>query len=107
FFYATATGAVSNVVFNLLLIPHYSMYGAAVATVLSEFLVFMVSAHCLSRFVSWKELFSSIGVPLAAILLVQGVWIFSRMSPNLWTFLLCFVIYSLPIVVLAKRQDAQ
>jgi O-antigen/teichoic acid export membrane protein len=42
FFRATAAGAVSNLILNLLLIPKWNMYGAAVATVASEFVVFIV-----------------------------------------------------------------
>lgn len=99
FFYATATGAVSNVVFNLILIPRYSMYGAAWATVFSEFLVFLVSTKSLSRFVSWKGTLTAIGVPVAAILLVQSIWVFFRLTPNALTLGLSSVFYFLPIAV--------
>ena len=37
-FYRTALGAVSNVLLNLALIPHYGINGAAIATVLSQFI---------------------------------------------------------------------
>lgn len=37
-FYRTALGAVSNVLLNLVLIPRYGMNGAAIATVLSQFI---------------------------------------------------------------------
>jgi O-antigen/teichoic acid export membrane protein len=37
-FYRTALGAVSNVLFNLVLIPRYGINGAAMATVLSQFI---------------------------------------------------------------------
>ena len=37
-FYRTALGAVSNVLFNLALIPRYGINGAAMATVLSQFI---------------------------------------------------------------------
>jgi O-antigen/teichoic acid export membrane protein len=39
---ATAVGALSNIVFNVIFIPSWSLYGAALATVLSEILVFFV-----------------------------------------------------------------
>lgn len=38
-FYRTAWGAVSNVLLNLALIPRYGINGAAIATVLSQFMV--------------------------------------------------------------------
>jgi O-antigen/teichoic acid export membrane protein len=37
-FYRTALGAVSNVLFNVILIPRYGINGAAVASVLSQFI---------------------------------------------------------------------
>jgi hypothetical protein len=83
------------------------MFGAAWATVLSEFLVFLVSAKCLVRFVSWKELLSIIGIPAVSILIVQSAWIFFKLTPNIWTLFLSFVIYSFPLIVLAKRQAAK
>ncbi len=36
--YRTLLGAISNVLFNLLLIPHYGIAGAAMATVISQFI---------------------------------------------------------------------
>ena len=37
-FYRTALGAVSNVMFNVILIPRYGINGAAIASVLSQFI---------------------------------------------------------------------
>jgi O-antigen/teichoic acid export membrane protein len=104
FFYATATGAISNLIFNLLLIPRYSMYGAAVATVLSEVLVFLVSAQILSRFLSWKDLLSTIGVPAVAILFVQAMWTVFRLTPSPLTLLVSSGIYILPVLIWINRQ---
>jgi len=42
-FWITLSGAIINIIFNLILIPKYSLYGAAVATVITYFLVIMVS----------------------------------------------------------------
>ncbi len=41
-FYRTALGAVSNVLFNLVLIPRYGINGAAMATVLSQCIVYFL-----------------------------------------------------------------
>lgn len=41
--------AVFNVVLNLFLIPHYSLYGAAVATVLSEILIFVLEMNSIRK----------------------------------------------------------
>ncbi len=41
-FWITLAGAVVNVILNLILIPKYSLYGAAVATVITNFLILLV-----------------------------------------------------------------
>jgi len=41
-FWITAVGAVVNVILNLILIPRYSLYGAAVATVITNFLILLI-----------------------------------------------------------------
>jgi O-antigen/teichoic acid export membrane protein len=45
---ATAAGAVSNLLLDLLLIPRWSMHGAAVATVISQFVVFLYCTRSIS-----------------------------------------------------------
>jgi O-antigen/teichoic acid export membrane protein len=97
FFYTTGVGAVSNLIFNLILIPRYSMYGAAWATVLSEFLVFVVSAQSLSGLFSWKELLSSIGVPAITIALLQLGWILLSVQPNPVSLVVSLIAYFLPV----------
>jgi len=42
FFYLTLSGLAVNVILNILLIPEYSIYGAAVATIACEFLVLIM-----------------------------------------------------------------
>ena len=42
FFYLTLSGLAVNVILNILLIPEYSIYGAAVATIGCEFLVLVL-----------------------------------------------------------------
>ena len=41
-FWITIAGAVTNVILNLILIPKYSLYGAAVATVITNFLILLI-----------------------------------------------------------------
>ena len=41
-FWITIAGAVANVILNLILIPKYSLYGAAVATVITNFLILLI-----------------------------------------------------------------
>lgn len=39
----SATGSISNIIFNTILIPKYGMYGAAIATLISQFIANIVS----------------------------------------------------------------
>lgn len=39
----SATGSISNIIFNAILIPKYGMYGAAIATLISQFIANIVS----------------------------------------------------------------
>jgi len=41
-FFITLAGAIANVALNLILIPKYSLYGAAVATVITNFLILLI-----------------------------------------------------------------
>ena len=41
-FWVTMAGAFANIILNLILIPKFSLYGAAVATVITQFLVFLL-----------------------------------------------------------------
>lgn len=55
YLYAQATGAIINIILNIVLIPRYSFHGAAIATIVSIFMVFLVSAYYFSKhvFQSW------------------------------------------------------
>ena len=46
-----ASGAGSNIILNLLLIPKFSMTGAAIATVISHLLVFITAYYYTNRFI--------------------------------------------------------
>lgn len=96
FFRATATGAISNILLNLLLIPKYGMFGAAYATVLSEFLVFLVSAVSLSKFLSWRDLLSLIGLPAVMIALLLSIWVLLHLSSAPWMLLVALIAYAVP-----------
>jgi O-antigen/teichoic acid export membrane protein len=52
YFYSVLVGAIVNIVANLYLIPHYSLIGAAVATLISEILVWSLLYYYYSRHVA-------------------------------------------------------
>lgn len=57
-FVTAAVGAVTNIVLNLLLIPRFSAMGAAVATVFSYFIVFVIRAVDARRMIPFR-----LGIP--------------------------------------------
>lgn len=67
-FLTTAAGAVTNVVLNLILIPQWGANGAAFATFVSYFTVFLLRAIDTRRFV--KIRFSSMKLALNTVLLL-------------------------------------
>ena len=50
YLFVIASGAGSNIILNLLLIPKFSMIGAAIATVISHLLVFITAYYYTNRF---------------------------------------------------------
>jgi len=55
-FFVTLAGAVINVILNLILIPRYSLYGAAATTVATCLLIFFLLFHFTSRLTPIKPL---------------------------------------------------
>lgn len=49
-FWITMTGAIANVGLNLILIPKYSLYGAAVATVITNLLILFIIIFFIKKF---------------------------------------------------------
>ena len=55
-FWITASGALVNVILNLILIPRFSLYGAAIATVITYILIFFLIFEFTLKFTSIKPL---------------------------------------------------
>lgn len=68
FFQVTFLGAIINIILNLILIPKYSLYGAAVATVITYLLMFVLFFNLTLKYTPIKPLsFRSIFYLIAAI----------------------------------------
>ena len=102
----TLSGAIVNVILNLILIPRYSLYGAAAATVATSvlilFLLFKFTANLTPiRPFNLKSLFSFFGAILASIpmyfLIIQPqiyhLNIFFSISIGASIYLICFLGY--------------
>jgi O-antigen/teichoic acid export membrane protein len=69
----TASGAVINLVLNLILIPKYSLYGAAFATLITYLGIFVFSYIYIRRSIIKFSLFRSFIVPLIGSILMGFV----------------------------------
>jgi len=87
-FYAMLTGALTDIILNFALIPHFQAYGAAVATVISESILSIFELACIRKKLSLKKigrfftsyLFNSAVMALFVILcllLIPGLWLSS------------------------------
>jgi O-antigen/teichoic acid export membrane protein len=74
---ATALGAVSNLILNLLLIPRWNMFGAALATILSEFCVFLACVPYLRKFIGFRDFAKFIFSPLIGVAFMYLLWTYS------------------------------
>ncbi|RKX94234.1 MAG: hypothetical protein DRP84_07325 [Spirochaetes bacterium] len=71
-FFAVLSGAIINIILNLVLIPKYSLYGAAVATVITHILIFILLVNYTLRFTTirpfnLKIIISFVGAILSSL----------------------------------------
>jgi len=93
-FWVTLLGAILNVGLNLILIPKYSLYGAAFTTVVTLFLIFLLLYKFVSEFTpikpfTLKFLFSFVNIGLSSF--VMYLVISQQIIYNLNIFLSVFV----------------
>jgi len=73
-FWITMAGAIVNVILNLILIPKYSLYGAAVATVITNFLILLIIIFFTKKFTfirlhNLKIFFTFLASAIASVLM--------------------------------------
>lgn len=78
-FLGTLIGAITNILLNSLLIPFFSINGAAVATLISECCVFIIFVYSLKNKFNFKRLFSEIPKCLMASLAIVIICLLIRM----------------------------
>jgi O-antigen/teichoic acid export membrane protein len=88
---SSAAGFVSNIVFNIILIPSYSIIGAAISTTISYFVMFVVLYVFSQRIYrigyEWKKIFGA--VVITAILYALNIYISDYTGLNyLWKVIL-------------------
>ncbi|MFH1036855.1 MAG: oligosaccharide flippase family protein [Patescibacteria group bacterium] len=88
-FWVGLTGAAVNIVLNLILIPKYSLYGAAAATIMAYFLMFFLFFAFTSKFTDVKTLNPDFFRNSLGIILCGAIMYFVISFPS---------VYSLPII---------
>lgn len=74
FTFSVTLGALLNVLLNLLLIPRLKGYGAAIASVIVEIIVFIVQAICIRKTFDFKKIFlENIKYLIISIIMFLGV----------------------------------
>lgn len=96
-----SVAALFNVVLNLILIPRYNVYGASVATVLSEILILVLELYTLSKINQLPDkhlIFDLLKIIVASILL--GIFLYYA-NLSLWIAIpISIIIYLILIIVL-------
>jgi len=87
-------GAVVNIILNLILIPKYSLYGAAVATVITYFLMFFLFFVLISKFTTIKTINQDFLRNLFGAILCSSIMYFVISRPIVYNF---HVLYSIVI----------
>lgn len=108
---SVVAGALTNVLFNTLLIPRYGASGAAVATLIAETVVLLVQVSFIRRAIDFKKLAASIGKSLGSCaLMVVAITLVNIFLTNTgpWPRIACkvivgIVVYSMALLVQKER----
>ena len=96
--------ALFNVILNLILIPNYNVFGASVATVLSEILILVLELYALSRINQLPDkhlIFDILKISIASILL--GIFLYYA-NLSLWVAIPVSIIIYLILTVWAGNE---
>ncbi|MFH1401627.1 MAG: oligosaccharide flippase family protein [Parcubacteria group bacterium] len=91
-FWITLMGALTNIVLNLILIPRYSLYGAAVATVITYFLMLFLLFSFILKFTSLQLLNLRLFFSFIIISFSTAVMSFTISRPQIYNLNIFFSI---------------
>jgi O-antigen/teichoic acid export membrane protein len=98
FFWAALSGAIINVILNLILIPKYSLYGAAIATVFTHFIIFLLLMFFVYKYTSIKIFNFNILIVFAGVILATAIMVLVVTRPLIYS---STVLISIPIGILS------
>lgn len=97
---------IINIVLNFLLIPKYSLFGASIATLISETLAFVIYYFLIRRYLSGVKLFSHWLKPITAAFAMAVLCLFFFQINILLAFFLGIATYC-AIIILLKTFNAE
>ena len=99
--------AVFNICLNYFLIPKYSVYGASVATVLSEILILILELYALKRIKQLPDkhlIYDIIKICVASIVL--GIVLYA-LNLNMWVAMIISLIVYFSAILILKTVDSE
>ncbi len=93
FFLVTFTGVIINIVLNLILIPKFSLYGAAAASAITYFLSLLLYFFFMRKFTSIKPLTSKIFITLAKVIISAGLMFLIISAPLIYNLNVVFSVF--------------
>jgi O-antigen/teichoic acid export membrane protein len=97
----TAVAAVINIILNILLIPSMGMIGAAIATVIAEVILFILSIYFMNRYNHKIPLLKIMLVPFISSL-IMGFVIFKLIFLNLFVLIFLSAVIYLSLILLFR-----
>lgn len=111
---AVICGAIVDIIMNMLLMPHYSIYGAAIATLLAEFVQMSVQTFYAKKYLKNKFDIIAIKNIVLAVLISGAISLVIRQMLQCYVLInigICFIVffagYSLFLCVLSKKSIRQ
>lgn len=78
---ATTSGAVCNIVLNFIFIPMYGVYGACIASIAAEFLVFFIQLYFVHEYIDFKGIcLKNLHVLVISLLMFMIVFFIGKLS---------------------------
>ena len=93
FLYGVSFGAIINIVLNFILITKFSLYGASVATVITQLLVFIYMYLTLSKEVIKIDFYKYLTKPILASLIMMIVLLFLKTNFSVLVLILLGIIF--------------
>ena len=102
-------GAIVNIIGNAILIPKYAEYGAAMASIISEFVVMIVYVNLGKKYFSLQGIIQTVAkVVISGLIMSCMLFVLSKLQLENWIILLLQIAGSLllyPICLLLLKED--